>query len=247
VFIDDTPYTRAESLTPMYFTDKILDAYARSADVVVFDMNGTIVDDEPIQILGVNEVFAAHGVNISKEEFISRCVGQPTRPWMRHFLPAVSDAGIERLIVEREAAYARLVAGKVNTLVRPGVLEFIDWVTAQPKKNLAVATSSTPANVETILGGKGLNIVSSFDFIITGEDVKTPKPDPEIYNRVRAEFPTAKNFLVIEDTWAGVTAAKATDMVCFSIPSEYTRIHDHSAADAVIDNLLPSAQRIKGR
>jgi beta-phosphoglucomutase-like phosphatase (HAD superfamily) len=227
----------------MYFTDKILAAHIAAADVIVFDMNGTIVDDEPVYHRAANDVLAPHGFAMKQEEYAIRCVGIKTKLWMAEFMPHLAAAEVQALVDARDSVYEDNIAGgRIRALVRPGALDLMRFAADHPTKKLALATSSPPRNVEFILGPQGLGVSGLFDFVITGRDVKKAKPDPEIYHGVRAAFPAARNFLVIEDTWAGITAAKAAGMTCLAFPSDYTRVQNHAAADAIIDSLLPSAR-----
>lgn len=225
----------------MYFHDKALATLVEKSDVVVFDMNGTLVDDEPVQLRATNEVLKPFGIQLDEADFISRCVGIKTRVWMSEMLPGVSKDRMDAMLDEREAAYARIAANEISALERPGVIGLLRFASAHPEKKIALATSSPMRNAEVIVGGAGLDVFELFDFVITGQDVKNAKPDPEMYNRVRAAFPGTENFLVIEDTWAGVTAAKAANMSCIAFPSDFTRGHDHSAADVIVDSMLPDA------
>jgi HAD superfamily hydrolase (TIGR01509 family) len=225
----------------MYFNTPSLAAALEKADVVVFDMNGTIVDDEPVHHEAANEVLSPFGLSLDEDAFIARCIGIRTRNWMSALLPQVPPEDLGALAGKKEAAYARLVADKVRGLVRPGALNLIHFAAEHPDKKLALATSSPRDALSVILGPSGLGVIQLFDFIITGNDVTNVKPHPEIYHRVRAAFPGAENFLVIEDTFAGVTAAKAAGMTCLAFPNAYTIRQDLTAADAAVDSLLPDA------
>ena len=76
------------------------------------------------------------------------------------------------------------------------------------------------------------------DFIVTGEDVKARKPDPEVYlialERLGVVAPAA---LAVEDSGLGVEAAKAAGLACLAIRNAYTAGHDFGLADLVVDEL----------
>lgn len=224
----------------MYFKDPRLSAALAEADVVVFDMNGTILDDEPVQWEASNEVLKSFGVTLSEPDFIAKCVGRKMREWMSKVLPSCNDNEMDKLLEAREQAYGRLVGARVPDLVRPGAVDLIRFVKEKTDKPLALATSSPPINAEIILD-RGLGLISLFDKIVTGLDVRLSKPDPEIYRCVQAAFPAARRFIAIEDTWAGVTAAKAAGMTCIAIPSRFTGGQDFSAADFIVTDLTPAA------
>ncbi len=100
---------------------------------------------------------------------------------------------------------------------------------------LAVATSSRRAYAERLLKGHGL--WERFAFLLGAEDVRYSKPDPEIYRTAASRFGVEPGaMLVLEDSAAGVAAARAAGAYVVAIP------HDHSPAEG-----LGSAHRISPR
>ena len=78
----------------------------------------------------------------------------------------------------------------------------------------------------------------SFDFVITGDDVKKHKPDPEPYLKATEVSGQKKEHcLVLEDSFRGVQAAKAAGLTCFAVPDELTRVQDFSIADKILKSI----------
>jgi beta-phosphoglucomutase-like phosphatase (HAD superfamily) len=100
-----------------------------------------------------------------------------------------------------------------------------------------LATSTTRTGATIILGKNGLNIFNSFDIVITGDEVKRAKPDPEIYNSVRSQLGDALTYLVFEDSPSGVASARGAGMSCIAVPNRFTANQNFTEADLVITSL----------
>jgi len=107
---------------------------------------------------------------------------------------------------------------------------------------MAVVTSSRRVHFEIIHRRSGL--LKYFDFVITGEDCPTYKPDPGPYLLATARSGFRKEeCLAIEDSQRGLLAAKRAGIGCFMIPTELTRGGNFSSADRVLSSIseVPSA------
>ncbi len=102
----------------------------------------------------------------------------------------------------------------------------LQWARASGYRT-ALATMSYRDQAETVLQALGLR--ESFEVVVTEDDVRQGKPDPEAYLTVaqRMRLPT-EQCLVIEDTLAGVRAALAAGMRCIAVPSSLTREEVHA-------------------
>jgi len=222
----------------MYFQDHTLADLLAKTDVVIFDMNGLIVDDEPVQLEAVNEVLAPYEVRLSDEQWISQCVGRKPVEYFRELLVSqnMSDADFTQLCDAKEHAYERRIGaeGQVQALVRPGFEAFFSFLT-QSHHRIALATSTTRRGMETILGERGLNILEFFDFVICGDEVSKAKPHPEIYSKVRQHFGDEKSYLVFEDSEFGVKSATNANCTCIAVPNAFTQQQDLSMATDIIE------------
>ncbi len=230
----------------MYFEDGQLSLLLSHAQVVVFDLNGLIVDDEPIQLAATNSALEGLGRSISKEDWIKRCVGHKPKEYLPSF---IGDAGsdeavIDSVLARKENHYKALVSETAQGLVRDGVTSLIQYLVRESRRPIALATSTTRPSAEFILSHPELNLLESFDFLITGDEVARAKPDPEIYLSVRSHFPNLDIFLVFEDSLTGVMSAKAAGMVCVAVPNEFTAHQDFTKADAVISDLSRNARKL---
>jgi HAD superfamily hydrolase (TIGR01509 family) len=229
-----------------YFHDGSIDALLRDSDAVVFDMNGLIVDDEPLQLEAYNEVLGADGVAITPQWWTGRCLGRKASQFVREFLEEhgrQSDE-FEAILAAKERIYARLLRAGGHSLVRPGVRELLAFLREQPDLQVALATSSHRRSIGPTMESAGIDLGSSFRLVVSGDEVRHGKPDPEIFLKVRDHLPTCRQFLVLEDSPPGVLAAKAAQMRVIAVPNSLTRGCDFSAADAVLSDLTQAARRL---
>jgi HAD superfamily hydrolase (TIGR01509 family) len=231
-----------------YFTDHALQERIDKASLVVFDMNGLIIDDESVQFESVNQALEKSGICIAKDYWTAHCVGKRADEF---FMNILRDHGkgavqglINQLVSAKNSNYHRAIAAQVHSLVRPGVLEFIAYLNEKHIKKLALCTSALPSEIETVLGTGGLNLKDLFSYIVSGKDVAKSKPHPEIYLRVSecaGLRPTA--CLVFEDSGVGVQSAKRAGMSCIAIPNDHTAHQDFSSADMILDSLRKDASQ----
>jgi HAD superfamily hydrolase (TIGR01509 family) len=120
----------------------------------------------------------------------------------------LTEAEILRLGHEKEALFRRRMQGRLRESAVPGLHEFLRRYNAYPA---AVASNAEMENIEFVLGELGLDC--RFQAIVSGDEVRWPKPDPQIYLLAaeRLGCPPAE-CLAFEDSAAGVRSARAAGM-----------------------------------
>lgn len=200
---------------------------------VIFDMDGLMVDTEPLHYRAVNLTLEPYGIALSHEEN-SHLVGVPdvdafAEIVRRHALPVSSAA----LVGKKRAIYLGLVGEQVAA--QPGLYPLLDQLEAD-RYRLAVASSSPLAEIERILGL--LRVTDRFAGFFSAEQVSRGKPAPDLFlYAARMVGVAPAECLVLEDAPAGVRGAKAAGMICFAVPSEAVRARDFGAADRVLRSL----------
>ena len=127
------------------------------AQLVVFDMNGLIVDDEAVQMESVNRVVDQFHIHINEEYWIKECLGRRADVYLNAILKRKNIAiDIIAMVEEKNRWYKRMIAHSVHRLIRPGVQEIIDYLWKIQSHTLALATSALPGELETIMGKKGV-------------------------------------------------------------------------------------------
>ncbi len=194
---------------------------------VIFDMDGVLIDTEPVWRRVEIEVFASLGVAITDaecRETMGMRVNEVVRLWQqrRPWSGASSDEVTRRIVdgviehVRTQGVATDGVFSAVRAVRRAGLL-------------CAVASSSPSALIAAVV--ERLGVGGDVDVVCSAEDDVHGKPAPDIYLRTASLLGVAPaSCLAIEDSINGVLSARAAGMPCIAIPDEVT------AADARIDH-----------
>lgn len=201
---------------------------ARSArHGVIFDLDGVLVDSEPVHLAAYQEVLAGHGVRLAAEDYFARYVAYSDREVLEALLPA---ARVDTALAAKAARYLELAAAGL-----PAFPDGLALVRRAAPFALALATGSSRA--EAALALRGLGIADRFSAVVAREDCARCKPDPEPYRRAAAclGLPAAR-CVAIEDSPGGVQAAKAAGLRCVAVRHWCTaeRLRE---ADVVVETL----------
>jgi HAD superfamily hydrolase (TIGR01509 family) len=206
-------------------------------EAVIFDMDGVLLDSEPLHQEATRRMLAGFGVAVEPGEVEDEA------------FVGLTDAEIFQVLRARHrlapdvAELSRCFAATTGALVRehgtplPGVPQVLQALRAAGNR-LAVASSSSPELIATTLATLGIDRL--FDQVVSGLDVGRGKPSPDVFLETAKRLGVAPAAcLVIEDSRNGILAAAAAGMRRVAIPCPATRAHDFSEADLVLD-ALPS-------
>ena len=203
---------------------------------VLFDFDGTLVDTERLQWAAYRQALAPFGVDVGLEEYrrhFIRTAGGAEWVCRRYALPVAPDELKQR----RTAAYRALIPQAVETC--PGIRAMLAGLAGRVK--LAIVTNSVRAEVEPTLRHLGLD--HAFDALITRDDYRRPKPEPDAYRAAAERLAVApREALVVEDTERGVRAGLAAGMPVVAVPSDLTFDNDFTGCVRVLrraDELTP--------
>jgi phosphoglycolate phosphatase/beta-phosphoglucomutase len=233
-----------------YFRNPHLSRAVHEAVLVIFDMNGLIVDDEHLQLESVNQVLGELGIAISERYWVDNCVGSRAGEYFRRILRehgiAFTPEKIRAMTEDKNAGYRTLMKSRTEDLARPGAVEFIKRLESSPAHRLGLATSAHTKEIDIILGPQGLGLLDLFSFVVHGEEVTEGKPHPEGYLLMleKSRF-SAQRCLVLEDSGAGVAAAAGAGIPCIACPNRFTLGQDFSPARFVVDSLTPEARIVQ--
>jgi HAD superfamily hydrolase (TIGR01509 family) len=143
---------------------------------LLFDIDGTLTDTDPIHIKAFNIMLAEFGMNISHDAYFSRVMGFTNAEIMRDFFPDKPVAEHKRLADFKEATFRKLAASEL----RPtrGLIEFMDFADERGIPMAAVTNAPAP-NAELML--TGLSVKHRFRTVVIGDELPRGKPDPLPY------------------------------------------------------------------
>lgn len=198
---------------------------------VIFDMDGVLLDSEPVHYEAARQLLAAHGKEFTfdlHEKFVGVTEQYFWEAIIKHF---DLKEDWKELMKKKERLYQQLLGTKALAL--PGVIELLQKL---QHTQLAVASSSPREEVEMVL--KKIKVHHFFDVIVSGDDVKLSKPNPEIYLLAATKLGiTPQECIGIEDALHGVKAVKAAGMKCIGITTSFSQKELKAAgADDVIHN-----------
>ena len=202
---------------------------------VIFDMDGLLIDSEPLWRRAERAAFKTLGFELSDEqmyELIGTKLTEVIAHWYSKYpWEGPSQKDIEALIVDKLIALI-----KSEGSMRPGVHHALD-VCKRAKLPLAIASSSSNEIINTVVDS--LKIRSYFDYIYSAEHEALGKPHPGVFITTAGLLGvSAHDILVLEDAPAGVLAAKAAKMNCIAVPDPETKNHPFiQIADLIIDSL----------
>lgn len=209
---------------------------------LVFDMDGLLVDSEPVWHEVERDFMAARG-GVWTLELALQCTGMGIGPAIRLMGQACGfEVDEERDVAEMEDRFV----GRVDEVaLKPGALHFLDI--ARGRLPLGLASSSTRRLIDTILCR--FEVQDYFQVTVSGREVPRAKPFPDVYLRAAELLGIdPSSCMALEDSRNGVRAARAAGMKVIAVPEGNAEGFD-LLADAVVGNLdearllveLPSA------
>ena len=201
---------------------------------VLFDMDGVIVDTEPLHRKAYFLMFNDVDINVS-EELYSSFTGQSTinicKRLVNHFNLNESP---EHLVSLKRKHFKCLFDNDDDLKLIDGVLELIKDYHKNGIK-LVVASSASMPNINRIFDRFNLNQYFMGKF--SGADLKQSKPHPEIFLKAAIHTGFKKEeCMVIEDSTNGIKAAHAAEIFCTAFKSKHSIGQDYTLANVVINN-----------
>ncbi|HYT54757.1 MAG TPA: HAD family phosphatase [Verrucomicrobiae bacterium] len=193
---------------------------------MIFDFNGIIVDDEPIHFNLFQRVLGEEGIILTEDAYYARYLGFDDRgafiAGFRDNDRSLTDQKLSELIARKALYYQDAIRSHV--VIFPGVKTLIYELA--PSVPLAVASGALRHEIATILTTAGL--LNYFQVIVSAEDVKQGKPEPEIFLRVLAKLNAGAspqiqpaNCIVIEDSKEGIRGARQAGMKCLAVTNSH--------------------------
>ena len=206
-------------------------------DAVIFDLDGVLLDSEPIYLAATNSVLAREGKHLSSEEN-ARYIGVRFRDMLGDIIPHLGLAhDADFYVAETREAVLRAFGGPLAPPV--GARELIERLATHGVPR-AVGSSNVHAWVDQILTNLGVR--HHFPIVVGGDEVNLGKPEPDIFLRcaellgVRPE-----RCAVIEDSANGVLAARRAGMTAIGLRTPATATLVLEGCLAVVDSFHEAA------
>jgi len=218
------------------------EAKMRDPEALIFDMDGVLVDSEPLHKRAKELAFAEIGLALP-EGIYNSYKGRPDRTMMPEVLRAYGrTADTERVLLRKKEIYEE-IEHEVQAIA--GAAEFVRW--AATRFRLALATSATPRNRAAALRMLGMD--DCFQSIVDTDRFQRPKPDPEVFQLAMRDLALRpEQCWIIEDSIAGVGAGKAAGAFTVGITTTFDRQTLLAAgADLVVESFKELQHRIESK
>jgi HAD superfamily hydrolase (TIGR01509 family) len=198
---------------------------------ILWDNDGVLVDTERLFYRANRDVFAAHGLELTKRAFFDWFLLDNCGGWHLFRQRGHGDASIAEIRRDRNRRFSELLSREA-TLARNGMEDVVRALSLVAP--MAVVTSSSREHFA--LAHRATNFAPYFQFVVTEEDCTTSKPSPEPYliGAKRIGF-SPEECIAVEDSPRGLLAARAAGIPCIVVRSELTAEYAFEGADAVVD------------
>jgi beta-phosphoglucomutase len=201
---------------------------------VIFDMDGVIVDTEPVHRYAYYKQFEELNIEVTEAMYTS-FTGFSTRNTFQTLKEQFQlEHEVEDLIQRKRSIFNDAFDTKEDLELLEGVRALIEDL-YQNGIQLIVASSASKVTIDRVFTRFGLH--DFFTHIVSGEDFPKSKPHPAIFEHAASLSVAPKeNCIVIEDSTNGVKAAKAAGIFCLGYNSEHSKDQDLAEADVVINH-----------
>ena len=204
-------------------------------DTVIFDMDGLLVDSEPLWGIAANNVFEQYGFRLSPEQHITT-TGLRTREfvhwWFQHFSIGIK----EESVAEEKILHRMLELINADCKMMPGVEHAFNLFHSLRFK-IGIASSSPDALIQLVMEKSGIQ--QYVHATASGQPLPYGKPHPQVYlNCAETLQSIPSNCLAFEDSFYGMIAAKAARMACVVVPDYHQYKQERwGAADLKLSSL----------
>jgi beta-phosphoglucomutase len=194
--------------------------FTRMIKAILFDFNGVIIDDEPLQLKAAQSALQAEGITLTERDYYDS-LGMDDLTFFRAAFTRAgrepTDEVFKRVVEAFTKSHRELIEEELPLFT--GVVTFIKALARHYP--LAVVSMARRASIEDVLARAGLE--KAFAVVVSAEDVSACKPDPACVNRALEKLNEARRAagqsalapaecLVIEDSPPGIEAARVAGM-----------------------------------
>ena len=201
---------------------------------VIFDMDGVIVDTEPVHRYAYFKQFDELNIAVTEELYTS-LTGNSTRNIFQKLKGIFElEEDVEDLILRKRAIFNDAFDSKEDLKLLQGVEKLIKEL-HQNGIQLILASSASKVTIERVF--RRFKLHEYFTHVVSGEDFPKSKPHPAIFEHAASlSIAPKENCIVIEDSTNGIKAAKAAGIFCVGYNSIHSKDQDLSEANVVINH-----------
>ncbi|MBR8828374.1 MAG: HAD-IA family hydrolase [Gomphosphaeria aponina SAG 52.96 = DSM 107014] len=183
---------------------------------ILFDLDGTLVNTDPLHFLTWQDVLKKFGMSFDHEWYNQHISGRTNLEIIQDILPQLSLEEGLHLAEAKEARFRE----SVNQLEPvPGLLNLLNWVESQALKK-AVVTNAPGKNAQFMLAA--LQLTEVFPLVVLAEDAPPGKPDPAPYLLALECLQVKSNeVIVFEDSPSGIRSAVAAGLYTIGVVSNH--------------------------
>jgi phosphoglycolate phosphatase len=197
---------------------------------VILDFNGIIINDEPIHRQLIEEILLEENLVLKPGEYQQKCLGRTDRACLRDLLASrgrvADEEYLTKLQQKKAACYVEQIENLEKLPLYPGLNDLVFQLRSRDLK-LAIVSGAIRKEIDLVL--QRAELAKYFEIIVAADDITTTKPKPDGYllavERLKQEYPElnlqASECLAIEDTLAGIQAAKAANMKVVGVANTY--------------------------
>ena len=176
---------------------------------VIFDLDGVVADSHPIHEIAWSNLLAEQGLDRKTLNLDFLYAGHPRREILKHYLGELDGSDLERLGRRKDELYTEAAS---QLKLKPRIPEVLRQLN---EDGITCALATSAGRVRTYETLEQFGVKRHFAAIVTGDEAESPKPSPEIFQLAAMRIGIdPESCIVVEDSVAGVTAARAAGMKC---------------------------------
>ena len=183
-------------------------------ECILFDLDGLLVDSEPLQYRAYRHAFEQYGIDLSMDDWIRwHSVEASTARWVERENLQIDVPQLREI---KKQHYEELIAEELN--LKPGVRELVEDCSGNLQ--LAVVSASRRESIEACLAK--FDLIHHFTVLVSGDQVTRSKPFADPYlAAIQALKTSPGRAIALEDSVTGFRAATAAELVCVVCPDHF--------------------------